>query len=135
MKLLERWVAEKAGGLIVVAGPVFTPQWSSRKRGDPRIDALKALYPVVFYYQGSATLSLGRFGRSFSRAFFLAQPPVLLLQRRHARQQSGDQPLQPVGRQGVQVGQGWRGHAPNGSRPCSARKPPEHHAAPTARPF
>ena len=27
-----------------------------------------------------------------------------------------------------------RGHAPNGSRPCSARKPPEHHAAPTARP-
>ena len=62
VKLLERWVAEKAGGLIVVAGPVFTPQWSSRRRGDPRIDTLKALYPVAFYYQGSATLSLGRFG-------------------------------------------------------------------------
>jgi von Willebrand factor type A domain len=62
VKHLERWVAEKAGGLIIVTGPVFTPQWSSRRRGDPRIDTLKALYPVVFYYQGSATLSLGRFG-------------------------------------------------------------------------
>jgi hypothetical protein len=62
VKLLERWVAEKAGGLIIVTGPVFTPQWSSRRRGDPRIDALKSLYPVVFYYQGAATLSLGRFG-------------------------------------------------------------------------
>jgi hypothetical protein len=62
VKLLERWVAEKAGGLIIVTGPVFTPQWSSRRRGDARIDTLKALYPVVFYFQGSATLSLGRFG-------------------------------------------------------------------------
>ena len=62
VELLERWVAEKAGGLIVVAGPVFTPQWSSRRRGDPRIDTIKSLYPVAFYFQGSATLSLGRFG-------------------------------------------------------------------------
>ena len=62
VKLLERWVAEKAGGLVVVAGPVFTPQWSSRRRGDQRTDTLKALYPVIFYSQGSATLSLGRFG-------------------------------------------------------------------------
>ena len=62
VKLLERWVAEKAGGLIVVAGPVFTPSWSSRPRGDAKLDTIKALYPVAFYYQGSATLSLGRFG-------------------------------------------------------------------------
>jgi hypothetical protein len=62
VKLLDRWVAEKAGGLIVVAGPVYTPQWSSRRRGDERIDTIKALYPVAFYYQGAATLSLGRFG-------------------------------------------------------------------------
>ncbi len=62
VELLDRWVAEKAGGLIVVAGPVFTPQWSSRRRGDPRVDTLKSLYPVAFYFQGSATLSLGRFG-------------------------------------------------------------------------
>lgn len=62
VSLLERWVAEKAGGLIVVAGPVFTPQWSSRRRGDYRVDTIKSLYPVAFFYQGSATLSLGRFG-------------------------------------------------------------------------
>ena len=62
VKLLERWVAEKAGGLIVIAGPVHTRDWSSRPRGDARLDTIKALYPVAFYYQGSATLSLGRFG-------------------------------------------------------------------------
>lgn len=62
VRLLERWVAEKSGGLILIAGPVYTPQWSARRRGDPRIDPIKALYPVVFYYQGAATLSLGRFG-------------------------------------------------------------------------
>lgn len=60
--LLDRWVAEKAGGLIVVAGPVFTPQWSGRPRNDPRVETIKALYPVAFYSQGSATLGLGRFG-------------------------------------------------------------------------
>lgn len=62
IELLERFVAEKGGGLIVLAGPVFTPQWSSRRRGDEKIDTIKNLYPVIFYFQGSATLSLGRFG-------------------------------------------------------------------------
>lgn len=61
-RLLERWVAEEAGGLIVVAGPVFTPQWSARRPGDVVADTIKGLYPVAFYYQGAATLSLGRFG-------------------------------------------------------------------------
>jgi hypothetical protein len=61
-ELLERWVAEEGGGLVVVAGPVFTPLWSSRRPGDPVADLIKALYPVAFYYQGSATLDLGRFG-------------------------------------------------------------------------
>lgn len=61
-ELLERWVAEEGGGLVVVAGPVFTPQWSSRRPGDKVADVIKGLYPVVFYYQGAATLSLGRFG-------------------------------------------------------------------------
>jgi hypothetical protein len=62
VKNLERWVAEKAGGLVIVTGPVFTPQWSSRKRGDVRTDTMKALYPVAFHSLGSATLNLGRFG-------------------------------------------------------------------------
>ncbi len=61
-KLLERWVAEKAGGMVVVAGPVFTPVWSSKRRGDKVIDTVKGLYPVVFYNRGSARVRLGRFG-------------------------------------------------------------------------
>ncbi len=60
-EMLKRWVAEKAGGLIVVAGPVNTPRWASRLGDDERIETLKLLYPVVFYSRGSATLSLGRF--------------------------------------------------------------------------
>ena len=58
----ERWVAEKAGGLIVVAGPVFTPEWTRQPRGNDTIDKIRKLYPVSFYNQGSAVLKLGRFG-------------------------------------------------------------------------
>jgi hypothetical protein len=61
-ELLERWVAEKAGGLIVVAGPVNTPEWTRRPRGDETIDKIRRLYPVSFYSQGTAQLKLGRFG-------------------------------------------------------------------------
>ena len=61
-ELLERWVAEKAGGMIVVAGPVNMPEWTRRPRGDQTIDKIKRLYPVSFYSQGSAVLKLGRFG-------------------------------------------------------------------------
>ncbi len=62
--LLDRWLAEKAGGLIVVAGTVNTARWASRIRSDPRLDKIQALYPVVFYSRGAATLSLGKFGSS-----------------------------------------------------------------------
>ena len=63
IELIERWVSEEAGGLFVVAGPVFTPEWSRMRRGRRRgIDLVKNLYPVVFYNQGGVTLSLGRFG-------------------------------------------------------------------------
>lgn len=61
-KLLERWVAEKAGGLLLIAGPVNTPEWTRRPRGDEAIDIIRNLYPVVFFNQGSARLKLGRFG-------------------------------------------------------------------------
>lgn len=61
IELLEEWVAEKAGGLIVVAGPVHTPRWASRLRSDALLDSVKGLYPVVFYSRGAATTSLGRF--------------------------------------------------------------------------
>ncbi|MDG2013439.1 MAG: VWA domain-containing protein [Pirellulaceae bacterium] len=59
---LERWVSEKAGGLLVIAGPVFTPEWTRRPRGEEAIDLIRGLYPVSFYSQGTATLKLGRFG-------------------------------------------------------------------------
>ncbi|MDB2685665.1 VWA domain-containing protein [Mariniblastus sp.] len=61
-EMLERWVAEEAGGLILVAGPVNTPEWTRRPRGDEAIDRIRDLYPVAFFNQGSARLKLGRFG-------------------------------------------------------------------------
>ena len=36
VRLLDRWVSEKAGGLILVAGPVFTPEWTRLRRGVDR---------------------------------------------------------------------------------------------------
>lgn len=61
-ELLENWVAEKAGGMLLIAGPVNTPEWTRRPRGDESIDKIRRLYPVSFYSQGSAALKLGRFG-------------------------------------------------------------------------
>ena len=70
-QLLENWVAESAGGLILIAGPVNTPEWTRRPRGDDSIDVIRDLYPVVFFNQGSARLKLGRFGgiKPFPLAF------------------------------------------------------------------
>jgi hypothetical protein len=57
LDLLERWVAEKAGGLIVVAGPVEMDRWVQ----DPQMAKMRGLYPVEF--QRHMTLSdEGRFG-------------------------------------------------------------------------
>jgi hypothetical protein len=42
--LLERWVAEEAGGLVLIAGPVYTDDWI----GDAKLGKLRALYPVEF---------------------------------------------------------------------------------------
>ena len=61
-ELLERWVAEQAGGLILIAGPVNTPEWTRKPRGDEAMDMMRKLYPVSFYSQGSAIRKLGRFG-------------------------------------------------------------------------
>ncbi len=55
--LLERWVAEQAGGLIVVAGPVHTQSWTQ----SPDMDKVRALYPVDFE-QRLSLLDEGRFG-------------------------------------------------------------------------
>lgn len=42
--LLEQWVAEEAGGLIAVAGPVHTASWAQ----SPEHGKIRALYPVEF---------------------------------------------------------------------------------------
>ncbi len=59
LELLENWVASQAGGLILIAGPVHTPEWSSRRRGMAGLEAVKALYPVVFYSRSGITLGRG----------------------------------------------------------------------------
>jgi len=42
--LLESWVAEEAGGLVVVAGPIHTASWVQ----SPELGKIRALYPVEF---------------------------------------------------------------------------------------
>ncbi len=41
---LEHWVADEAGGLVVVAGPVHTNRWAF----DAAAETLRSLYPVEF---------------------------------------------------------------------------------------
>ncbi len=60
--VLEEWLANRAGGLIVTAGPVNTPQWTRLPTRHPVASLVRRIYPVVFYQQSSAVLSLGRFG-------------------------------------------------------------------------
>jgi hypothetical protein len=44
VKLLEWWVGEESGGLVLVAGPIYTDEWVK----DRQLDPLLALYPVEF---------------------------------------------------------------------------------------
>lgn len=46
--LLESWVAEQAGGLIVVAGPVYMGEAVGGWVQDPAMGKIRALYPVEF---------------------------------------------------------------------------------------
>lgn len=47
LNLLERWLSQQAGGMIIVAGPVYHPEWK-RRRTDPRIDKVAGFYPLNF---------------------------------------------------------------------------------------
>ncbi|REK09430.1 MAG: hypothetical protein DWQ37_18505 [Planctomycetota bacterium] len=55
--LLERWVAEKAGGLIALAGPVEMDRWVQ----DPKLAKIRSLYPVEFNRR-VVLFEEGRFG-------------------------------------------------------------------------
>jgi hypothetical protein len=46
--LLEGWVAEQAGGLVVVAGPVYMGEAVNGWVQDPAMAKIRALYPVEF---------------------------------------------------------------------------------------
>ncbi|MGI9471274.1 MAG: VWA domain-containing protein [Rubripirellula sp.] len=45
LDLLDRWLTQQAGGMIIVAGPVYHPQWS-RRRTDPRVSRIAGFFPV-----------------------------------------------------------------------------------------
>jgi len=53
--LLETWVAEQGGGLIVVAGPVYTGQPIKGWTQDKAMAKIQALYPVQFQHRFAAT--------------------------------------------------------------------------------
>ena len=55
--LLERWVGEQAGGLIVIAGPIHTDTLAQ----DTALAKIRNLYPVQFHKRFS-TLEDGRYG-------------------------------------------------------------------------
>lgn len=57
LDLLEKWVADEAGGLVVFAGPVHTQSWTQV----PNMEKIRALYPVDFE-QRLSLLDDGRFG-------------------------------------------------------------------------
>ncbi|MCC6511280.1 MAG: VWA domain-containing protein, partial [Pirellulaceae bacterium] len=57
---LEQWVAEQAGGLLIVAGNVEMPKWLSRASGGERSNILRTLSPVTLVQSGSRALSTGR---------------------------------------------------------------------------
>jgi len=44
VQLLESWVAEEAGGMVVIAGPIHTARWVQ----SPEHSKIRALYPVTF---------------------------------------------------------------------------------------
>ncbi len=55
--LLESWVGEQGGGLIVVAGPIHTGQTVSGWLQNPAMAKIRALYPVEFQRRATAAES------------------------------------------------------------------------------
>lgn len=43
-ELLERWVGDQAGGMVLIAGPIYMDRWSQ----DPSQGRIRGLYPVEF---------------------------------------------------------------------------------------
>ena len=47
LDLLDRWLTQQAGGMIIVAGPVYHPEWN-RRRTDARVSQIASFFPVAF---------------------------------------------------------------------------------------
>jgi hypothetical protein len=60
VQALEQWVAEQAGGLLLVAGSVEMPKWLSRSAGGERSTILRSLSPVKLLQSGSRVLTSSR---------------------------------------------------------------------------
>lgn len=58
--LLDRWLSDMSGGLILVAGPVHLPEWT-RLRGDIRATTIKGFFPVNLSGRGPI-IDNGRIG-------------------------------------------------------------------------
>jgi len=56
-ELLETWVGEQGGGLILVAGPIHCGQTVRGWQQNPAMDKIRALYPVEFQRRATATES------------------------------------------------------------------------------
>lgn len=71
LQLVEKWVSEQAGGLIMIAGPVATPKWSGFSGKDDRVTLLRGLSPVELDARGTRLISSGRFDadKAWSLAF------------------------------------------------------------------
>ncbi|MGN6548145.1 MAG: hypothetical protein ACTHK7_24125 [Aureliella sp.] len=60
VQALEQWVAEQAGGLLMVAGSVEMPKWLARSASGERSNLLRSLAPVRLIQSGSRVLSTDR---------------------------------------------------------------------------
>ena len=62
VEVLEKWISEQAGGLVLVAGPVSTPKWAgSQGNGNRKAEIIRNLSPLVVNTRGSRMVSIGRF--------------------------------------------------------------------------
>jgi hypothetical protein len=60
LELIDKWLSQQAGGMILISGPVYMPEWT-RQRTDPRMTLVRSFFPVSLSTRGPL-LSAGRTG-------------------------------------------------------------------------
>ena len=60
LQLIDTWLSQQAGGLVLISGPVYMPEWM-KQRTDPRVELVRDFFPVRLPTRG-ALLSAGRVG-------------------------------------------------------------------------